>query len=1188
MDGKPQMSQKIISAISSGNPREVEKIALDIAETRTRKEKRSLYEQMNAALVKAAFEENQPELLGQVVEVAKEEVFDLIRRITALYRETQDETWFRTIFTLIDKLDRKSHQSDILAEVSRDLVQAGVDTGDIHYIWKGEEAFNQISIRKYRSAILSDIIPLFIQYGQKYQNVDIMQHALQTLSEISDISKQSQLHADVARAIAATGIETGDIHLVVSSILSATEIDQKIRRTNSITDIVDAAWRSPLKKEIVDIEKIVDYLSRIPEERLTEVLAILTEHLLDRQRDKKDVYTRLLRLDDEKLWAGQTIVLELLKKAERSGDRWYLDKAFEFNARSMVETKLPIEEIVLSGIAVVEKSGNPTILLDVAPLIDESCDTAKAGHLYRQITDALSRMGDFYHAIEVMKKASATTQRINAQFFDTSVRLIKDGIKRDEIGLVRENILATLDTDIIDSLIHQAVTDFCKDYTFGEVVGHASAIKELARLHQAQDTLLLECNTILIGRGFIRQEDPSGLVNLVSQIEDQTLREQAITAIVVEMARIGVARKDRDLLRRATALTCEIMDQQARAEALGGVVDQAAILAMEDGDLELLHGMRILSASLLEPDYCLLAMGKVIHGLIMYGIEQLSLQALDEATQILSQITDPALQRHLVDPLIEGYIRVGSLQAADHLSRGGARVFEGMMEPFTIALDLLKTLTPYEEISIRIASYVDIMLEYTQVYASPIFAIPMALLSLEIKDKYERTAMIQRILTFFTEYVREFDLTDPYEVMSHLLESIAGALETPQVLELMYRLFEHTGDVYSRYSGMYRIVGAYTALGNERRAEEIVENLHETIGAIADPSVHTIMLTDLVGLMAGIDHIAARDYLTEAQGMLRFIDPEREAFVRKNLIYAARNLNAVNRLEENVDWAVEQVSRIEDPVEYVDALAAVFDMVSEPVQRKEILSAMCHTVVSIPSPYIRLSMLFDVTRFAETYGDEEEIDELLKGMERTAEKIQIPFITAMTRQRMARLLFSFYRKTGRLAVQQRAIDLISTINDDRIRYSMMVQLEQAMPQSWKNTVFGKILDCREKIRRGEYTTKDMIALDRAIRSAPDRARRAVYYTELFLIARNAGQHDLSERMLDSALGEAKIIRPLSRRAFALGDMACRIYAEHYTDRSREILDLAVSEALNIRDTEVRDRVYDELDMSIQVVQEHWL
>ncbi|WP_292519857.1 hypothetical protein [Methanoculleus sp.] len=1188
MDGKPQIKQKINSAISSGDLRELEKVVSDISETQTRKEKKSLYEQMNAALVDAAFKDNQPELLSQLIEPTKDEVLDLARRAATLYSQNKDEAWFGAIFTLVDKLDRKSHQSDILAGISRDLVQAGVDTGDLHFIEKGGEAFDKISIRKYRSAILSDIIPLFIQYGQKYQNVEIMQNALHILSEIGDISKQSQLHADVARAIAGSGIEAGNIDLVIRGLSSATEINQKIRRTNSIADIVDATWKSSLKKDISDVERIIDSLSGIPEERLTEVLAILTEQLLDRQRDKKQVYTKLLKLDDEKPWAGQTLVIELLKKAERSGERWFLEKAFEFNARGGVETQLPIEEIVLSGIAVVEKSGNPTILLDITPLIDESCDPTKAAHLYRQITDALSRMGDFYHAIEVMKKASTSAQRINAQFFDTSVRLIKEGVRRDEIELVRENILATLEIDIADSLVHQAVTDFCKEYDFDEVVRHIPAIKELVRPHHAQDTLLFECNNILIERGFVRQKDPSALVDLVSQIGEQTLREQAISTIVVEMARIGVARKDRDLLRRATGLTCEIMDQQARAEALGGIVDQAAILAVEDGDLDLLHGMRVLASSLLERDYCLFAMGKVIHGLIMYGIEQLSLRALDEATQILSQITDPSLQRQLIDPLIEGYIRVGSLQTADQLSRGKARVFEDMMEPFEIALTLLKTNTPREEVSIKIASYVDIMLEYTQVYRSPIFAVPMTLFSLEIEGEYERTAMIQRILTFFTDYVKEFDSADPYEVTAYLLEGVEGATAASPVLELMYHLLEHTGDVYARYSGMYRIVSAYSVLGNEERAEMIIRRLHETIGTISEPSIRVIMLSDLAGLMAGIDHDAARNYLTEAQGMLEFVGPEQEAFVRKNLIYAARSLNIVNRQETDVDWAIAQVSGIEDPVEYVDALAAVFDMVSEPAQRKEILSAMCHTVVNIPSPYIRLSMLFDVAQFAETYGDEVEIDELLDGMERTAGYIQIPFITAMTRQRMAQMLFSLYRKSGKPVSQQRAIDLVSTIDDDRIRYNLMVQLEQAMPQSWKNTVYGRILDCRDKIRSGDYTTKDMVTLDRAIRAAPDRAKRATYYTELYLIARGATQHEVADRMLLCALEEARIIRPLSRRAFVLGDMACRIYAERYEDRSKEILDMAVSEALNIRDSTIRDEVYDELDMSMRIIQEHWL
>lgn len=1187
MDGNLRMKQKINSAISSGDLRELEKVVSDISETQTRKEKKSLYEQMNAALVETAFEEDQPGLLSQLVEPTKEEIFTLAKRAAVLYTENKDEAWFYVLFILIDKLDRKSHQSDILAGISRDLVQAGVDTGDIHYIEKGGEAFDKISIRKYRSAILSEIIPLFIQYGQKHRNVDIMQYALQMLPEIGDISRQSQLHADVARAIAGAGIESGDINLVTGGLSSATEINQKIRRTNSIADIVDAAWKSSLKKEISDVEQIIDSLPDIPEERLTEVLAILTEQLLDRQRDRKQIYTKLLRID-EKPWAGQTVVLELLKKAERSGERWFLEKAFEFNARGAGESQLPIEEIVLSGIAVVEKSGNPTILLDITPLIDESCDAAKAAQLYRQITDALSRMGDFYHAIEVMKKASTRTQRINAQFFDTSVRLIKEGVRRDEIGLVRENILATLDIDIADSLVHQAVTDFCKEYDFDEVIRHIPAIKELAGSHHAQDPLLLECNTILIGRGFVLQKDPSALVDLVSRIGEQTMREQAISTIAVEMARIGVARKDRDLLRHATGLTCEIVNQQARAEAMGGIVDQAAVLAVEDSDLDLLHGMRVLSASLLERDYCLFAMGKVIHGLIMYGIEQLSLRALDEASQILSQISDPSLQRQLADPLIEGYVRVGSLQAADQLSRGKIRIFDGMMEPFEIALDLLKTSTPREEMSIKIASYVDIMLEYTQVYRSPIFAVPMTLFTLEIGGDYERTAMIQRILTFFTSETKEFDSADPYEVTAYLLEGIEGGAAAQPVLELMYRLFEHTSDVYARYSGMYRIVSAYSVLGNEDRAETIIRRLHETIGTISEPSVRAIMLSDLAGLMAGIDHIAARGYLGEAQGTLELVGPEQEAFIRKNLIYAARSLSAVNRQEKDVEWAMGQVGRIEDPVEYVDALAAVFDMVSEPAQRKEILSAMCHTVVSIPSPYVRLSMLFDVAQFAETYGDEKEIDELLDGMERTAGYVQIPFITAMTQQRMAQMLFAFYRASGKPTARERAAGIVSTIDDDRIRYNLAVQLEQAMPQSWKNTVYGRILDCRDKIRRGDYTTKDMVTLDRAIRAAPDRAKRANYYTELYIIARNAGQSEVADRMLLCALEEARIIRPLSRRAFALGDMACRIFAERYEDRSREVLDLAVSEALNIRDSTIRDEVYDELDMSMRIVQEHWL
>jgi len=1188
MNVKPQFKQKIDSAIQKNDLREIEEFVRDLSENQTRKEKKTLYEEMNAALIQTAFQDSHPDLLNQLIEPTRNEIFDLITRASRVYRDTRDEQWFSAIFSLAEKLDRKSHQSEILAEVSRDLIQAGVDTGDFHFIEKGGEAFNQISIRKYRSAILIDIIPLLIAYGKNKQDVSLMDRALDMLGEIGDISKQSRLHAEVAKAIAGIGIEQGSTDTVARALRSATEINQKIRRINCISDIVDAAWKSPLKKEIGDIEMMLNMLSDIPEERAGELLAILTEQVLDRVRDKKQVYGRLLKLDEEKPFAGQTIVLELLKKAERSGERWYLEKAFEFNSRRREEGQLPIEEIVLSGIAVVEKTGNPGILLDITPLIESSCDAAKATQLYRQITDALSRMGDFYHAIEVMRKASSRVQRINVQFFETSVRLIKEGVNRDEADLVKENILAPLDIDIADSLIHQAVTEYCKEYSFDDIIRHIPSLKELARSHHAQDHLLIECNNILIERGFVRHMDPSSLVNLVGQINQPGLREQAISSIVVEMARIGVAQKNRDLLRRATGLTCEIQDQQARAEAMGGIIEHASVLAVEDGDLNLLHGMQVLSSSLLEREYCLFAMGKVIHGLIMYGVEQLSLQALDEASQILREITDPSLRQQLIDPLIEGYVRVGCLKIAEQSEQGKNQVFDHMMEPFEIVLDLLKTNTAPEETSIKIASYVDILLEYAQVYANPMYSIPMAMFTLEIAGEYERNAMIQRILTYFEDFTREFDSADPYEVMAYLLESIDQASSSPVVLELMYRLFEMTGNVYAQFSGVYRIVGAYRALGELERGQEFGHKLHDAIQTIPIPYVRAVMLADLAGMTAGMNDEEAREYLDDALKTLDFVEEDRESFVRKQLIYSLKSIHAEKGREEDLDWAVQQVGQIRDPVEYLDALAAVFDMVGEPAQRKEILSAMCSTVVSIPSPYVRLSMLFDVAQFADTYGDEEDGMNLIGSLGDTAGNIQIPFINAVTHQRMARMLFSLYRKSGKPSVQQKAIDLVSNIADDRIRYNLMVQLEQSMPASWRSSVYGKILESRDRIRVGDYTTKDMVTLDRAIRSAPDRARRAMYYTELYLISKNAAQDELAERMLLCALEEARIIRPLSRRAYVLGDMACRICAERYEEKCQEIINMAVTEALNIRDSALRDEVYDELDMSMRIIQEHWL
>jgi hypothetical protein len=77
-------------------------------------------------------------------------------------------------------------------------------------------------------------------------------------------------------------------------------------------------------------------------------------------------------------------------------------------------------------------------------------------------------------------------------------------------------------------------------------------------------------------------------------------------------------------------------------------------------------------------------------------------------------------------------------------------------------------------------------------------------------------------------------------------------------------------------------------------------------------------------------------------------------------------------------------------------------------------------------------------------------------------------------------------------------------------------------------------------------------------------------------------------MLQHGIEEASIIRPLSRRAFVLGDMALSMYVADDEDRAKDILGLAVDAAINIREEEHREDVFDELSIALRIIEEHLL
>src|SRR5208337_5166373 len=87
---------------------------------------------------------------------------DLFSRIIKQYITTKDSAWLHKVFSLSEKIGKKSNQSRVFAMIARDLIDAGVSDANQDFIDQGMIILDRISFRKYRSDIMIDIIPLLI------------------------------------------------------------------------------------------------------------------------------------------------------------------------------------------------------------------------------------------------------------------------------------------------------------------------------------------------------------------------------------------------------------------------------------------------------------------------------------------------------------------------------------------------------------------------------------------------------------------------------------------------------------------------------------------------------------------------------------------------------------------------------------------------------------------------------------------------------------------------------------------------------------------------------------------------------------------------------------------------------------------------------------------------------------------
>jgi hypothetical protein len=1179
-----EIIEKIQHVLSKEEWLTIEAPILELKAQQVRKARKTLIGQINHIIIESSLKNDRPEILLALPDIQGNEIDDLFPRIVRQYIATKRDDWLTIIYSLSEKLGKKSTQSRVFAMVARDLIDAGVSGKDPALIENGMLILDRISFRKYRSDIMIDIVPLLIVWAVRINDKKLLCTSLHLIGEIGDISKRSILHAEISKALAIIAIQKKDRTAYFYSIQSAAEIHQKIRRQTCIASIIERGSKSVFGREMAYIPRFIDNFAAISLEAQLEIISALTAQLLERTRDKERIVSTLQTICENKPYATSTIIIDLLKKAEQSGEFWYLSSALELQQHISDTGSYPLREMIHAAIAVATATGNMQILNDLIPVIEKNSSITVVSRTYLQFSQIMLSSGDFGSALELFGKISHETENL-PQYSDILTHLLKAGFLNDRIPGVNESLLKNLNETIVTNTVYRAAIELARETALEDIVTHIRSMNDLVLLHPRHDHLFYECITILGDRGFLSNHDPGILIRLAESIGDQGIKERAISSILIRIAKIGVQLKNRDYIQRAVGLTCEIDGQATRSATLSSIIDETSLLAAQQGDLDLLLRMRAWSSSLLEQERAVYAMANIIDGVIKYAIDRKSSDALEEAYRIAKEINDPSLKAQLFERIAENFVRIGCIILKEPYSMTARGDFNAAKRSFSRGLEIIKQDIKSPQVSLKIAVIIDIIVTHSKSSSNRDFIIPLAMYAAEIKNTFERDAMMSRIISSLQTDVILPSSTDPYEIMASLLQRNDVAKEDPDVIDLISRILQMIGDPFVRLSGLTVLAESLIQLQDIPRANKVLEEIAAGLKDLPTEEQKVLLLSDLAILYCRIDTGTASECLLDGIQRLEKVEPDREAEARRQIVFAIARLNAIQPESRWVDIALLVVRKIADPPEYIDSLIAVYSMIrGDTTKENELLHSMTDAVEKISSPYEKISTLLDIIPLAIQSADGDTPLRLLRKAEGLIKKINIQYIADRMRDTVARIYLMLAEKYADRKYKESAIAVIRTIGADEIRQNHL--MNAGYPETYEiPPQYNRIKALAEKMIADGVHQNQITVLERLVLTVADRGKEALFFADLATFFRKANEGKTANRMLQNAIKEARIIRPLSRRSFIMCDIALKLHAAGCERTAQDILDNAIDAATNIRQSSLRDEVFDELGLAIRTIQE---
>ncbi|MDO9326625.1 MAG: hypothetical protein Q7T80_16870, partial [Methanoregula sp.] len=1082
-----EIIDKIQQALSPDDWKIVKNSIENLHMSQGRLARKTMVSDIDHLLVDTAIRTNNPTLLYALTDIPSNEIENLFSGILSQYIKTKDETWLKSLLFLSGILGKKSYQSRVFAFMARELIESGVSHSDTSFIEQGMIMLDRISFRKYRSDIMIDIIPLLIVWAITTRDEKRLRTSLDLIEDIGDISKRAVLHSELAKAIATIAVLERNHHLFLESIKIATDIHQKIRRQNCINSIIEKGVKTAFSKDMSDIAEFAGNFKDTDTEKQLEIISALIEQLLEREKDKKQI-ARILQSICEKLpFVTGTLVIDLLRKAEKSGDTWYFESAMKLQQLISNSDKYPLREIIKAGISVARHSNEINVLSDLIPIIEKNCNRVHLSHVYLQFSQIMLGSGNFESALDIFEKINHESENISP-YTDCLTNLLTTGVKKNSIAIIDHTILRKIPADITHNAISRAIIEISRDFSFEEIVPHIHSLKDLILLHPRRDSLILECITHLVDRGFLNFHEPGILIKLADSIKELPIKERAISNIVIKIAQMGVQTKNRDFLQRAVGLTCQIDGQNTRSATLGRIIDEAAILAAQQGDLDLLLRMKEWSNSLLEKDLATYAMANIIDGIIKYAIDNRSPEALEKAYLIAQEIDELALKTQLCERISENFIKIGCILLKESKIQPQVQDFSSAIPPFERALEIIKKSIKTPQISLKIAGLIDVIISYSKTSDNPDFIIPLAMYSVEIGNALERDAMMSRIISNLNDGTPLPGSTDSYEILAYLLQRNEQARSNPVVINLIYRVLHLIQDPYNRLTGLSNLADSAFKSGNTKHASEILNGIFDSVKNLPTQYQKVMVLADLTTLFCHIDQKKANQCLDEGIQILNTEEFPDSAIARRQIVFAIVSLNATIPDNSLINIAFNIVSQIKEPTDYINSLIAISRMTKQDNEHcAELLTLMVEAAEKISSPYEKASIILDIVPLALQCNKDESFLPLLKKADTLTKKINIIYIADTIRDKVAQVYSMLYATRNDKKYLSFAIDTTRTIDDDGLRLHRLTQMGQK--ESYEiSPHYIKIRAITEKIIDDGAHPNQIASLERIISSVADRGK----------------------------------------------------------------------------------------------------